>query len=94
MKTIDNGICPVCDSRLRLKRLACPECQAEFPCDRELSPYDYLSEGQKEFLDTFISCRGNLKELQERLCISYPFAKKKLDEVVFALGLEEKPEEP
>ena len=94
MKTIDNGICPVCDSRLRVKRLACPECQAEFPCDRELSPYDYLSEGQKEFLDTFLSCRGNLKEVQERLCISYPFAKKKLDEVVFALGLEEKPEEP
>ena len=93
MKTIHDGICPVCNNRLRIKRLACPECQAEFPCDRELSPYDYLPGEQKEFLNAFLSCRGNLKELQQRLHISYPLAKKKLDNVVFLLGLEEKCEE-
>lgn len=88
MKTLDNGICPVCNSRLRIRKLACPECLAEFPCDRALSPYDYLDDEQKAFLKTFLSCRGNLKELQEQMDISYPFAKKKLEAVLLALGLE------
>lgn len=92
MKTLDNGICPVCNNRLRIKKLACPECLAEFPCDRELSPYDYLNDEQKEFLKTFLSCRGNLKELQEEMNISYPFAKKKLESVLLALGLKKEEE--
>lgn len=89
MKNLDNGICPVCSNRLRIKKLACPECLAEFPCDKGLSPYDYLDDDQKDFLKTFLSCRGNLKELQEKMNISYPFAKKKLEAVLLMLGIEQ-----
>jgi hypothetical protein len=61
--------------------------------DQPLSPYDYLSEENAAFLKTFLSCRGNLKEVQLEWNISYPTAKKKLDELLIALGLASKEEE-
>lgn len=79
--------CPVCGKRLQLSRLTCPECRAEFPTNVSLSAYDYLSEDNMEFLQTFLLCRGNMKEVQSILSISYPTAKKKLDALLIALNL-------
>jgi hypothetical protein len=67
--------------------MACPGCQAEFPASRPLSAYDYLSQQNAAFLETFLACRGNLKEVQEVWNISYPTAKKRLDQLLSALGL-------
>ncbi len=79
--------CPICGEKLRIKKMACPECQAEFPVDRELSVYERLSDENAAFLQTFLMCRGNLKEVQEKLKISYPTAKRRLDELLVALRL-------
>ena len=38
-----SGYCPVCGEPLRLARLSCPDCKAEFPVDETFSPYDCLS---------------------------------------------------
>ena len=46
----------------------------------ELSAFDRLSEEKTDFLMAFLRNRGNLKSLQSELQISYPLAKKKLDE--------------
>ena len=51
--------------------------------------YDRLCPEQALFLRTFLACRGNLKELQSKLGISYPTAKKRLDELLFALNIVE-----
>lgn len=82
-----SGRCPVCSEQLRLARLACPDCKAEFPVDEPLSPYDCLSDEYSQFLRLFLSCRGNLKDVQGNLGISYPTAKKKLDELLRLLHL-------
>lgn len=82
-----SGHCPVCRGPLRLARLACPACKAEFPIDEPLSPYDYLSDTHAHFLRTFLTCRGNMKDVQNQLGISYPTAKKQLDELLMLLGL-------
>lgn len=82
--------CPACGEKLHIGRLICPGCHAEFPTDTPLSAYDYLTADESAFLTAFLTCRGNLKEVQTSLGISYPSAKKKLDGVLESLGLKEK----
>lgn len=82
-----SGYCPVCGEQLRLARLACPDCKAAFPVGKPLSPYDCLSDEYSQFLQFFLACRGNLKDVQGKLGISYPTAKKKLDELLRLLHL-------
>lgn len=78
--------CPTCQGQLRISALKCPDCGLELRNDFELSPFEQLSNDQYIFLMNFLKNRGNLKNLQNELQISYPTAKKKLDEVLAALG--------
>lgn len=78
--------CPACQAGLRISALKCPECGLELRNDFELSPFEQLNTDQYFFLMNFLKNRGNLKNLQNELKISYPAAKKKLDEVLAALG--------
>ena len=52
-----------------------------------LSPFDRLDDEQYRFLMSFLKQRGNLKNVQNELEISYPTAKKKLDNLLYALEL-------
>lgn len=90
MRNFDLRRCPVCGEKLVLSRLTCPDCKAEFPTDMPLSPYDSLPESEREFLTAFLTCRGNMKAVQDSLGISYPTAKKRLDALLDALGLHSK----
>jgi hypothetical protein len=87
--------CPSCGEVLKITELTCEKCKTvvkgEFPLNRFLT----LSRDEEEFLIVFLMSRGNLKEVQERLNISYPTAKSRLEEVLKSLGLseEEKKEE-
>ena len=79
--------CPCCDKTLRITTLHCPECGMEMKNDFELSAFDRLSNEQYAFLVSFLQQRGNLKNVQSELGLSYPAAKKKLDELLIALKL-------
>ena len=81
--------CPSCHHDLNVAILRCPECGLELKNDFELSVFDRLSDEQSGFLMTFLRNRGNLKSLQDELGISYPYAKKKLDDVLYSLGIAE-----
>ena len=80
-------ICPACTSKLEITELKCKTCgtvlQGEFPINRLLS----LSEEDEKFLMAFLRSRGNIKEVQERLGISYPTVKNRLDKLLKAMGL-------
>lgn len=89
MKNIFFKNCPVCNSKLRIKRLFCPNCEAEYPVEEEFSPFDYLNAEQKSFLISFLKCSGNIKALEAELNISYPTVKKRYEELLIALGLKE-----
>lgn len=93
MRRFHSGQCPVCHTELRIERLSCPKCKAEYPICEPLSPYDSLTESQSEFLASFLMCRGNLKLLGQRLQLSHPTVKKRLSELLIALGYEEQAEE-
>ena len=59
------------------------ELKKEYP----LSVFDRLEEEYYDFLISFLKNRGNMKEVQSELQISYPTAKKKLEEMLVSLGL-------
>lgn len=78
--------CPACQGQLYISELKCPDCGLKLQNEFELSPFDQLSNEQYIFLMNFLKNRGNLKNLQADLQLSYPTAKNKLDEVLTALG--------
>ncbi len=82
------GTCPVCEGRLKVTRLSCPECGTEISGNFDISRFGRLSEEQMRFLRAFLSSRGNLKEVEKQMGISYPTIRNRLDELLAALGLE------
>lgn len=84
--------CPCCHETLRISTLQCPGCGTEIKNDFELSRFDLLDDNQYDFLLSFLKCRGSLKDVQTERDISYPTAKKQLDELLQALNLKKKKE--
>lgn len=80
------GKCPVCSGRLRAVRLKCGKCGTVIENEFELSKFEHLREDQLGFMETFIKCRGNIKDVEKELGVSYPTVRAKLDEVILALG--------
>jgi len=80
------GECPVCKSDLKVTRLTCTNCTTELTGDFELSKFNYLSKEDLYFIEVFIKNRGNIKQIEKELGISYPTVKKNLDEVIVSLG--------
>jgi len=84
--------CPVCSRELTVARLRCDFCDTVIENSFRLSRFDYLSEEELAFTETFIRCRGNIKEVEKELGISYPTVRSKLDGVIKKLGCEAPPE--
>ncbi|MBA1335001.1 MAG: hypothetical protein HPY66_0623 [Firmicutes bacterium] len=80
------GKCPVCGRHLEITRLHCDHCNTTIEGSFSLCKFCKLSSEQKQFVDTFIRCRGNIKEVEKDLGISYPTVRSKLDDVIYALG--------
>jgi len=79
--------CPCCDGTLNITSLQCPDCGVELRNTFSLSAFDRLEKEQMDFLLSFLKCRGSLKSLQEEIGISYPTAKKRLEELLVALEI-------
>jgi hypothetical protein len=78
--------CPVCSAKLRVTKLKCSKCDTVIENDFEFSKFEYLSGEQLNFMEVFLKCRGNIKDVEKELGISYPTVRAKLDDVVAALG--------
>jgi len=78
--------CPVCSSKLKVTRLKCDECGTMVENQFELSKFDYLNSEQLYFIEVFLKSRGNIKDVEKELGISYPTVRAKLDEVITSLG--------
>lgn len=80
------GTCPVCSSKLDVTELHCNDCDTTIKGTFKLDKFSYLSKEQKYFIEVFMKNRGNIKEIEKDLGISYPTVKKNLDHVINALG--------
>lgn len=85
--------CPVCNSELTVAKLKCESCDTVIENAFRLSKFDYLSDEELYFTETFIRCRGNIKEVEKELGISYPTVRSKLDAVIKTLGYEARADE-
>lgn len=82
--------CPVCEQSLHVKKLACHHCDTVIENDFSLSKFASLSKEQMHFIEVFVGKRGNIKEVEKALGISYPTVRGKLNEIVEQFGYEEK----
>ena len=85
--------CPVCNRELTVARLKCDSCDTVIENNFSLSKFDYLSDEELYFIETFIRCRGNIKEVEKALGISYPTVRSKLNGVIEKLGYEAEPDD-
>lgn len=87
-KVITN--CPVCSKTLKITRLKCSHCHTTIENEFELSKLASLSKDQQHFVEVFLTCRGNIKEVEKELGISYPTVRGKLTDIISSLGYEPK----
>ncbi len=80
------GRCPVCDEELLVTRLRCTRCETAIEGRFELGRWARLSPEQLEFVAVFLKARGNIKEVERELGISYPTVRGRLDAVLETLG--------
>ena len=78
--------CPVCNKKMKATRLKCSSCKTVIENEFEFSKFEYLSKDQLKVIEVFIMCRGNIKDVEKELGISYPTVRAKLDEVINSLG--------
>ncbi|MEN6444962.1 MAG: DUF2089 family protein [Candidatus Cloacimonas sp.] len=74
--------CPICKSELKVRELYCPHCEVSFKGDFQTNWLADLNASQLEFIRLFVLVQGNLKELQDKLGISYPTVKNRLAEII------------
>ena len=80
--------CPACgNTRFDIQRLACTACGTAVEGRFSVSPLATLADEQVHFVEIFLKCRGNIKEVERELGISYPTVRSRLDKIVSALGL-------
>jgi hypothetical protein len=80
--------CPVCGERLALTRLSCPECETELSGAFEACEFCSLDAEDRDVLRVFLQSRGNVKELERHLGVSYPTARARFDKLLRKLDLE------
>lgn len=80
--------CPVCNEGLVLTRLTCPSCETELWGSFERCEFCSLASEDRDVLRVFLASRGNMKELERHLGVSYPTARARFDQILGRLGLE------
>lgn len=80
------GRCPACGDNLAVRRLECVNCETAVEGRFVQSRFDRLSPEQQHFVEVFLLARGNIKEVERVLGISYPTVRNRLDAALEAMG--------
>jgi hypothetical protein len=86
--------CPVCEGELLISRLHCRSCGTALEGEFGVGRFGRLGKEQMALLESFLRARGNLKELERELGISYPTVRARVDALVRSLGLADGADEP
>ena len=81
--------CPVCTSALLVTGCGCPECGTGISGAFRMCPYCGLSDDEFEMLRVFLVSRGNMRELEKHLGVSYPTTRQRFADLLTKLGLED-----
>ena len=78
--------CPICSGELAVTRLRCRACGTSLEGDFNVGRFARLSRDQFVLLESFLRSRGNLKEMERELGVSYPTVRARVDALLRALG--------
>lgn len=78
--------CPACRRKMDVVRLHCRGCGTGVDGQFELCKFCALSADQQRFVETFLLARGNLREMERELGVSYPTVRGRLEGILQALG--------
>ena len=79
--------CPVCQGELTITRLHCRSCGTALEGEFGVGRFGHLEREQLAFLESFLRSRGNLKEMERELGISYPTVRSRLEALLRGIGL-------
>ena len=72
------GDCPVCGGVLQPVRLGCAGCGTQIIGEFDACEFCALDDADLHLLRLFLAARGNLKEVEKHLGVSYPTARARL----------------
>jgi hypothetical protein len=81
------SVCPVCDSPLTVTRLHCNTCGTTIEGEFSVGRFSRLNREQYALLESFLRSRGNLRELERELGVSYPTVRNRVEALLRALDL-------
>lgn len=79
--------CPICSGELAVTRLHCRSCGTTLEGDFNVGRFARLSRDHFALLESFLRSKGNLKEMERELGISYPTVRARVEGLLRALGL-------
>lgn len=79
--------CPVCGGDLITTRVGCRACGTELVGEFAHCDFCGLDERETEVLRVFLASRGNLREVEKHLGVSYPTARARFTDLLTKLGL-------
>ncbi len=87
------GICPVCGAELEVTEIQCPSCHTRLSGHFDLCKFCKLPPEQRSFAEIFIKNRGNIREVEKEMGISYPTVRGRLESLIRALGYPVSPDQ-
>jgi hypothetical protein len=78
--------CPVCSGELAVTRLRCGTCGTTIEGEFGVGRFARLTREQTQLLESFLRSRGNLRDMERELGISYPTVRARVEALVRALG--------
>ena len=78
--------CPVCSGELAVTRLRCGDCGTVIEGEFGVGRFARLTRDQTLVLESFLRSRGNLRDMERELGISYPTVRARVEALIRALG--------
>ena len=83
--------CPTCGQDLVITQVRCNTCETVVSAQYAPCRFCRLSPESLRLVELFLKSRGNVKEMERELELSYPTVRARLDTALKELGLEESP---
>ena len=78
--------CPTCGEDLEITQLHCTSCETAISARYVPCRFCKLPPESLRLIETFLRCRGNVKEMERELGLSYPTVRARLDDALRELG--------
>lgn len=86
--------CPACTGELVVTQQTCVSCGTMVVGEFTPNIFSQLSQEDLHFLELFVKNKGNVKEIEREIGMSYWTIRNRINEIVEALGFEHKHVEP